>query len=69
MPARAPMDPSELQARATLAAALIMSRAVEIPSTVPHSGRWMDDPVAVRLRDLTDYLYQVLATDISEGTN
>jgi hypothetical protein len=63
------MDRSELLARATLAAALIASRSVEIPSTVPESGRWRDDPVAVRLRDLTDYLYQVLAADPAEATN
>jgi hypothetical protein len=63
------MDPSELQTRVTIAAALIASRSVEIPSTVPHSGRWTEDPAAVRLRDLTDYLYQVLAADPGEGTN
>jgi hypothetical protein len=63
------MDPSELQARATLAAALISSRAVEVPTTLPHSGSWTDDPVAVRLRDVTDYLYQVLSTNIADGTN
>lgn len=58
-----PMDPAELHARTILAAALIASRSVEIPSTVPDNGRWTDDPAAVRLRDLTDYLYQVLAAD------
>ena len=62
------MDPAELLARATLAGALIMSRAVEIPSVVPHSGTWTDDPAAVRLRDLTDYLYQVLAAR-ADGSN
>jgi hypothetical protein len=69
LPTRRPMDPSELQARATLAAALITSQAVEVPSAVPRSGRWKDDPVAVRLRDLTDYLYQALAADRVDGTN
>jgi hypothetical protein len=63
------MEAGELLARATLAAALIASRSVEIPSTLPESGRWTDDPAAVRLRDVTDYLYQVLAADPAEGTN
>lgn len=63
------MDPVELQARATIAAALIASRAVEIPS-IPQSGDWAADPAAIRLRDLTDYIYQVLAASPADsGTN
>lgn len=69
MPPRTSMDSAELQARVTLASALIASRAVEIPSSLPHTGRWTDDDAAVRLRDLTDYLYQVLAADPADGTN
>ena len=53
------MDPMETQARATIAAALIMSRAVEVP-TIPTSGQWSQDTAAVRLRDLTDYIYQTI---------
>jgi hypothetical protein len=55
------MDPMEIQARATIAAALIMSRAVEVP-TIPTSGDWSQDTAALRLRDLTDYIYQMITT-------
>lgn len=53
------MEPTEVQARATIAAALIMSRAVELP-TIPTSGDWSRDASALRLRDLTDYVYQMI---------
>jgi hypothetical protein len=61
------MDPMEIQARATIAAALIMSRAVEVP-TIPASVewskdvKWWQDTAALRLRDLTDYIYQTITT-------
>jgi hypothetical protein len=55
------MEPTELQARATIAAALIVSRAVEIP-TIPTSGDWSQDRAALRLRDLTDYVYQMITS-------
>jgi hypothetical protein len=55
------MDPMEIQARATIAAALIMSRAVEVP-TIPTRGEWSQDTAALRLRDLTDYIYQMIST-------
>lgn len=55
------MEPNEIQARATIAAALITSRAVEIP-TIPSSGDWSQDTAALRLRDLTDYVYQMITT-------
>jgi hypothetical protein len=55
------MDPTEIQARATIAAALIMSRAVEVPS-IPTSGDWSQDRAALRLRDLTDYVYQMITS-------
>lgn len=61
------MDGAELQAKAIIAAALVASRAVEIPA-IPESGNWMDDPAALRLRDLTDYLYQVLAAPAPSGS-
>jgi len=55
------MDSAEIQARATIAAALIMTRAVEIP-TIPMNGDWSGDTAALRLRDLTDYVYQLITT-------
>jgi hypothetical protein len=55
------MDPMEIQARAMIAAALIVSRAVETP-TIPTSGDWSQDTAAIRLRDLTDYIYQMLTS-------
>ena len=54
------MEPAEIQARATIAAALIMTRAVEVP-TIPDNGDWSRDTAALRLRDLTDYVYQVIS--------
>jgi hypothetical protein len=53
------MEPTEIQARATIAAALILTRAVEVP-TIPTSGDWSRDTAALRLRDLTDYVYQMI---------
>ena len=53
------MDAAEIQATATIAAALITSRAVELPS-IPSSGEWVRDAASVRLRDLTDYVYQII---------
>jgi hypothetical protein len=53
------VDPNELQARAIIAAALITSHAVEIP-TIPISGDWSHDTAALRLRDLTEYVYQMI---------
>lgn len=58
------MKPSEIQAKATIAAALIVSHAVEIP-TIPTSGDWSHDSAAIRLRDLTDYVYQMITSSRS----
>jgi hypothetical protein len=55
------MEPTEIQARATIAAALIMTRAVEVP-TIPTSGDWSKEIAATRLRDLTDYVYQMITS-------
>jgi hypothetical protein len=55
------MEPTEIQARVTIAAALIVSRAVELP-TIPSTGDWSQDSAALRLRDLTDYVYQMITT-------
>jgi hypothetical protein len=55
------MEPTEIQARAPIAAALIMTRAVEVPS-IPPGGDWSKDSAALRLRDLTDYVYQMITS-------
>ena len=54
------MDQSEIHARATIAAALVVSRAVEVP-TIRSGGDWSADPVALRLRELTDYVYRIIS--------
>ena len=56
------MDPLEAQARATIAAALIVRGAVEIP-TMPSPGQRMPDAAGVRLRELTEYVYRLLTND------
>ena len=56
------MDAVEIQARVTIAAALITSRAVEVPR-LPGKGEPPKDIAAARLRDLTDYLYQIITAD------
>lgn len=54
------MDPTEIHAKATIAAALIASHAVEIPR-IPTSGSdWTKDATSVRLRELTDFVYQTI---------
>jgi hypothetical protein len=53
------MDAVEIQAKALIAAALITSHAVEVPS-IPSSGEWASDAAGLRLRDLTDYVYQMI---------
>lgn len=53
------MDSVEIQAKATIAAALITSRAVDVPA-IPSSGEWARDAASQRLRDLTDYVYQMI---------
>jgi hypothetical protein len=53
------MDAVEIQAKAAIAAALITVRAVEVPS-IPSSGEWAQDAAGLRLRDLTDYVYQMI---------
>jgi hypothetical protein len=55
------MEPNEIQAKATIAGALILSRAVELP-TIPSSGNWSRDPAAVRLRELIDYVYLTITS-------
>lgn len=59
------MDSVEIQAKATIAAALITSRAVEVPS-IPSSGGWAHDAASLKLRDLTDYVYQMITKSKSD---
>jgi hypothetical protein len=55
------MDPIELQARATIAAALITAQAVGVPSLPNAATRASGkDAAAVRLRELTDYVYDAI---------
>jgi hypothetical protein len=56
------MDSSEVQARATIAAALIVRGAVEIPS-MPVDGDRLPDSAGLRLRELTEYVYRLITTD------
>jgi hypothetical protein len=56
------MEPWEAQARATIAAALIVRGAVEIP-TMPSRGQRMPDAAGVRLRELTEYVFRLVTSD------
>lgn len=56
------MDPLEAQARAVIAAALIVRGAVEVPA-VPSGAQRVPDTAGMRLRDLTDYVYRLLTTE------
>lgn len=53
------MRPSEIQARATIAAALITSGTIVVPP-IPITGAPVPGPEARRLRAMTDHLYDVL---------
>ena len=53
------MDPLEAQARAIIAASLIVRGAVEIPS-LPLDDRSEPDGAGARLRLLTDYVYRLV---------
>ena len=54
------MDPTEIQAKAAIAAALIASHAVEIPRIPTTGPDWTKDVASVRLRDLTDFVYRTI---------
>jgi hypothetical protein len=56
------MDPLETQAKASIAAALIVRGAVEIPAMPSRHGR-VPDAAGMRLRELTDYIYRLLTMD------
>ena len=55
------MDATEVQARATIAAALITAHAVGVPSLPNAAARASrKDDAARQLRELTDYVYDAL---------
>ena len=56
------MDPLEGQARAIIAAALIVRGAVEVPA-IPTGTQRVPDAGGMRLRELTDYVYRLLTDD------
>jgi hypothetical protein len=56
------VDPLEGQAKAIIAAALIVRGAVEVPA-IPTGTRRVPDTAGMRLRELTDYVYRLLTTD------
>jgi hypothetical protein len=55
------MDSSEAHAKATIAAALIVRGAVEVPS-IPTDVHGLPDSAGLRLRELTDYVYRLITT-------
>ena len=56
------MDPEEAQARAIIAAALIVRGAVEVPA-IPSGRQRIPDDAGMRLRELTDYVYRLVTVD------
>jgi hypothetical protein len=54
------MEPTEIQAKATIVAALIATHAVDVPSMPKHPRAGQEDEGAVRLRELTDYVYRAI---------
>ena len=56
------MDALEGQAKAIIAAALIVRGAVEVPA-IPTGTQRVPDASGMRLRELTDYVYRLLTTD------
>jgi hypothetical protein len=56
------MDPLEAQAKAIIAAALIVRGAVEIPA-MPSGHKPKADAAGIRLRELTNYIYRLLTMD------
>ena len=56
------MDPLETHAKAVIAAALIVRGAVEVPA-IPSGRERLPDDAGVRLRELTDYVYQLITIE------
>lgn len=57
------MSPEEIQGKTTIVAALIASRAVEVPS-VPDDPSRPPDRAARRMRILTDYIYDLITAPV-----
>lgn len=55
------MDGTEIHARATIAAALIVSRAVA-PPALPTTGTTTPTAADRQLIDLTDHVYRLIST-------
>ena len=61
------MNSVEGQAKAIIAAALIVRGAVEVPA-IPTGTQQAPDAAGVRLRELTDYVYRILTIDEPQQT-
>jgi hypothetical protein len=59
------MDPVEIQAKATIAAALIACHAVEIPAMPKIAAHWTQEPASLRLRELTDRVYDTITGSLT----
>jgi len=59
------MTDAEIQAKATIAAALIQSRAVD-PEGIASGNRSISDQKLLHLRDLTARIYAALASTAAE---
>ena len=58
------MNSGEAQAKASIAAALIIRGAVEVPA-IPVDGE-LPDSAGLRLRELTDYVYRLITAELPE---
>jgi hypothetical protein len=56
------MEAAELQAKAIIAAALIASHIVSIPTLPSKDTKGRPDQAAIHLRALTDYVYVALTS-------
>jgi len=57
------MDPAEIQAKATIVAALIATHAVDVPSMPKHLPAGRQDQAVIRLPELIDYVYHAIVGD------
>jgi len=55
------MDAAEIHAKATIAAALITAHLVDVSAMPRPAQGGRSDQATLRLRELTDYVYQVIA--------
>ena len=58
------MDAQEVQAKATIAAALIVARVVEVP-TIHDDTMGPPDEAGLRLRRLTAYIYNLITEPVN----